>query len=284
MLLSCSGMTTSESHPEQLAKRLETDGYIVIENALSVERIRNLSAAVDGYLDAYPQELIEMTANTIEVENVLPNTDAFDGIVEDRQMLDILRHVIGTNITFEQFSFMIRNPSCEVSGYRGWHRDLTRDYSRRKEIDAISTIYYLTDVTANDTCFTIIPESHNRLIDLDPVDVGPDEGVDITGPAGTAFMFHVACVHAGRIKPNSQPRKTLHVYYSRSGIARTAEWSDIPRRLYEKVDPALPRTFYSKWNESEVFDGVGKIPQGVDRSLPTPELVKAALILGKQKA
>lgn len=277
-------MNASASHPVQLASRLEVNGYIIIENALSADRLRTLNDAVDRYLAAYPEEWIQMNECTIEIENVLPKTDEFDCVVEDRQMLDILRESIGENITFEQFSFMIRNPSPDASAYRGWHRDLTRDYSRRKEIDAISTIYYLTDVTENDTCFTIIPESHNRLIDLDPADVEPDEGVDIVAPAGTVLMFHAGCIHAGRTRPNSRQRKTLHVYYSRSGVPRTAEWSDIPERLYTKVDPALPETFYSKWNETEVFEGVGKIPEGIDRSLPMPEIVKAALIRGKQSA
>ena len=277
-------MSAAADNPVELARRLETDGYVVIENALSADELSALNAAVDRYLDAYPEEWIQMNDYTIEIENLLPRTDDFDGIVEDQQMLDILRHVIGENITFEQFSFMIRNPAPEASAFRGWHRDLTRDYNRRKEIDAISSIYYLTDVTESDTCFTIIPESHKRLIDLDPADVGPDEGVDIRGPAGTALLFHVGCVHAGKVKANSRQRRTLHVYYSRSGVPRTAEWSDIPERLYTKVDPALPETFYSKWNESEVFEGVGKIPEGLDRSVPTPELVKAALIAGKQSA
>jgi len=277
-------MNASANDPVQLARRLEVDGYIVIENALSADRLKALNAAVDRYLDAYPEEWIQMNDYTIEIENVLPRTDDFDGVLEDRQVLDILRHVIGENITFEQFSFMIRNPSPEASAFRGWHRDLTRDYNRRKEIDAISSIYYLTDVTENDTRFAIIPESHNRLIDLDPADAGPDEGVDILGPAGTAFLFHAGCVHTGRTRSNSRQRKSLHVYYSRSGAPRTAEWSDIPERLYTKVDPALPETLYAKWNENEVFEGVGKIPEGLDRSLPTPELAKAALIRGKPSA
>ena len=234
------------------------------------------------WLDANPEERIQMNDYTTEVENVLPRTDDFDCVVEDLQMLDILRHVIGENVTFEQFSFMIRDPSAEAVAYRGWHRDLTREFGRRKEIDAISSVYNLTDVTENDTCFAIIPESHNRLIDINPADVGPDEGVDITGPAGTAFLFHAGCVHAGRLRRNSGQRKTLHVYYSRSGVPRTAEWSDIPERLHAKVAPTLPETFYSKWHETEVFEGTGKIPEGLDRSLPTLELVKAALIQGKQ--
>jgi ectoine hydroxylase-related dioxygenase (phytanoyl-CoA dioxygenase family) len=276
-------MNASANDSVQLAKRLETDGYVVIENALSPGRLETLNASVDRYLDAYPEAWIQMNDHTVEIENVLPSTDEFDGVVEDRHVLDILRHVIGENITFEQFSFMVRNPSPEASAFRGWHRDLTRDYSRRKEIDAISSIYFLTDVTEDDTCFTIIPESHNRLIDLDPADVGPDEGVDIVVPAGTALVFHVGCIHAGKTRPKSRQRKTLHVYYSRSGVPRTAEWSEIPERLYAKTDPALPATLYAKWNETNVFEGVGKIPEGIDRSLPIPEIVKAALIKGKQE-
>ena len=125
------------------------------------------------WLDANPEERIQMNDYTTEVENVLPRTDDFDCVVEDLQMLDILRHVIGENVTFEQFSFMIRDPSAEAVAYRGWHRDLTREFGRRKEIDAISSVYNLTDVTENDTCFAIIPESHNRLIDINPAEVGP---------------------------------------------------------------------------------------------------------------
>ena len=87
-------------------------------------------------------------------------------------------------------------------------------------------------------------------------------------------MFHARCIHGARLKPHSRQRRTLHVYYSRSGAPRTAEWSDIPERLYKKVDDALPPQFYSKWNETAVFEGTGKIPEDIDRSMTMPEIVK----------
>ena len=52
-----------------------------------------------------------------------------------------------------------------------------REYDRRMEIDAVSIMLYLTDVTETDHCFAIVPESHNRLVDLDPLEVPADAGV-----------------------------------------------------------------------------------------------------------
>ncbi len=70
-------MNASASHPVQLASRLEVNGYIIIENALSADRLRTLNDAVDRYLAAYPEEWIQMNECTIEIENVLRKTDEF---------------------------------------------------------------------------------------------------------------------------------------------------------------------------------------------------------------
>jgi ectoine hydroxylase-related dioxygenase (phytanoyl-CoA dioxygenase family) len=182
--------------------------------------------------------------------------------------------LIGEKISFEEFSIMLRNPTDQVRDMKGWHRDLTRDYCRRKEIDAVSLVYYLTDVREGDHCFSIIPETHNRLVDLRPEEVASGMEFDVTGPAGTALIFHARCLHAGKLKPNSRQRRTLHLYYARSDQPRTSEWSDIPERLHKKVDLALPRGFYSKWNVTEVFEGTGKKPRDIDPSMSTADILR----------
>ena len=267
-------MNTFTHNRQHLAEEFGITGFLVINDALSQEQLSTLNGAVDRYLESYPEERIQLNDTTIEIENVLPRVSDFDFVIENPRTLDILRVIIGEDVTFEQFSVMIRNPTDNVKEFKGWHRDLTRDYSRRKEIDAISTIYYLSDVSEDDHCFSIIPESHNRLIDLRPEENRAEDGFDVMGPAGTAIMFHAGCIHAGKLKPNSRQRRTLHVYYSRSGVPRTAEWSDIPERLYKKVNPVLPPALYSKWNVTEVFDGTGKKPMDMDRSMSLPEMVK----------
>jgi ectoine hydroxylase-related dioxygenase (phytanoyl-CoA dioxygenase family) len=204
----------------------------------------------------------------------LPSAIDFDFAIENPVTLSVLRALIGEEITFEEFAMMLRRPTRESIDLKGWHRDLTREYRRRMEIEALAVVYYLTDVSTDEHCFSIIPETHNRLVDLRPEDVEPGMEFDVMGPAGTALIFHTRCLHAGKLKPNSRCRKTLHIYYWRAGKPRTSEWSDIPARLYEKRDLSLPPQFYSKWNVKEVFEGTGKKPRDLDPTLSSAEMIR----------
>ena len=258
----------------KLAEEFNARGFLVVRGALPKKNLHELNSVVDWYMENYHEGRIELSDSSVEFENILPKTSAFDSVIENPVVLDILRTIIGESVTFEQFSIMIRNPTSNVKEFKGWHRDLTRDYSRRKEINAISIIYYLTNVSENDHCFSIIPETHNRLINMKPEDVVPENEIEITGPAGTAVMFHAGCIHAGKLKLNSQVRRILQVYFSQIDGPRTAEWSDIPERLYLKKDPSLPENLYSKWNLTEVFDGTGKRPENIEESLSFSAIVK----------
>src|SRR5439155_19279015 len=109
--------------------------------------------------------------------------------------------------------------------------------------DAGSVMWFLTGLSANDPGFCVVPESHNRLVDLNPCDVAADTGVDLIGPPGTAVLFHARAIHSARLKQNSAQRRTLQAYYSNRLDQRTNEWTSIPPRLYQKRDPALPTHF-----------------------------------------
>ena len=73
-----------------------------------------------------------------EGTNLLPHTADFDEAIENPKTLDILRSIIGEEITFEEFAVMLRNPTANLNEVKGWHRDLIREYDRRMEIDAVS--------------------------------------------------------------------------------------------------------------------------------------------------
>jgi len=142
------------------------------------------------------------------------------------------------------------------------------------EIEYVSVVYYLTDVTENDHCLSIIPGSHYRLVDLMPSEVTPGTEFDVIGPAGTAVIFHGRSIHAGKLKPRSRQRRTLHIYYARADQPRYSEWTEIPRRLYQKTDPHLPPLLYSKWNATQVFEGVGKKPRDLPAAMPVAEMIR----------
>jgi ectoine hydroxylase-related dioxygenase (phytanoyl-CoA dioxygenase family) len=273
----------SETQLREMAGEFDRNGYLRVERALSDEQIARFNAAVDRHRLAFPDDWLELSDSFCEGTNVLPHTADFDEAIENPKTLEILRAIIGETITFEEFAIMLRNPTANLNEVKGWHRDLVREYDRRMEIDAVSIMMYLTDVTDTDHCFAIIPESHNRLVDLNPRDVPPDAGVDLIGPAGTAVIFHARAIHNARLKQNSTQRRTLQAYYSRWSDQRTNEWTEIPPRLYQKQDPSLPPHFYAKWNVKNILEGVGKRPPDLDPALPMAAVIKEVQRRGKLK-
>lgn len=265
----------------QMADEFHRLGYLRIEQALTTEQLARFNTAVDQHWRDFPDDWISLSDSFCEGTNVLPHTADFDEALENPKTLEVLRAILGEEMTFEEFAIMLRNPTANLNEVKGWHRDLIRDYHRRHEIDAVSIMFYLTEVSPTDHCFAIVPESHNRLLDLNPLDVPPGAGVDLIGPAGTAVIFHARAIHNARLKQNSTQRRTLQAYYSTLRDQRTAEWSEIPPRLYLKHDPNLPPKFYAKWNVTNILDGVGKRPADLDPSLPLSQVIKEVQRRGK---
>lgn len=277
------GQFFTETQLRQMADDFHVLGYLCISAALSPEQIARFNAAVDRHLTDFPGDWISLSDSFCEGTNVLPHTADFDEAIENPRTLEVLRAILGERITFEEFAIMLRNPVENLKEVKGWHRDLVREYERRREIDAVSIMFYLTDVSETDHCFAIVPESHQRLIDLNPVNVPPEAGIDLIGPAGTAVIFHARAIHNARLKRNSTQRRTLQAYYSSRLDQRTNEWTQIPPRLYQKQDPRLPPYFYSKWNVTSILDGVGRRPADMDPQLPLSEVIKEVQRRGKMK-
>lgn len=271
----------SDAQLESMARHFDVEGYLCVKDALTVDQILRLNQAVDRHLTARPDGWMALSDSFCEAIDVLPYTADFDEVIESPLMLEILRAILGEHLTFEEFAIMLRNPTANLNEVKGWHRDIVRDYERRKEIDAVSVMWYLTDVSPTDHCFCIVPESHNRLVDLNPCDVAADAGLDLIGPAGTAVLFHARAIHNARLKKNSTQRRTLQAYFSNRLDQRTNEWTSIPPRLYQKCDPALPPHFYAKWNLTNIQDGVGKRPADIDPGLPLTEVIKEVQRRGK---
>ena len=166
------GRFYSDPDLARMAEEFNRLGYLRIEAALTPEQVDRFDKAVDRHLEAFPEDWITLS-------------DSFsEGTISYRTPPTSTRRsrtprpsksfaILGNGITFEEFAIMLRNPTANLSEVKGWHRDLVREYDRRKEIDAVSIMMYLTDVTETDHCFAIIPESHERLIDLNPLDVPP---------------------------------------------------------------------------------------------------------------
>ena len=254
-------------------QEFEHNGFVVIPNALSPAQLVQLNAAFKRYEMDFPEEWAHFSESFINTADVLPRTSDFDEVIENPVVLPLLQRLLGEKLAFEELGLMIRNPTDNVGELKGWHRDIIRDYDRRFEINAISVVYYLTDVTERDHCFSIIPGTHDRLADMRPADVQPGMEVDAHGPAGSAFVFHARCIHAGKLRLGSTQRRSMHLYYERYGEPRTNQWTQIPPRLYLKDDPALPPYLYAKAAVRATLDGVGRKPRDVPPGMTTAQML-----------
>jgi hypothetical protein len=270
---STSAITQTADH-RALALEFHERGFLIIPNALSSTQLSLLNGVVDRDLEKHKDKWVTFDESLIETPDVISRTGEFDFTIENPLTLGIMRYFLGELITFEEFEIIIRNPTAKTQDVKAWHRDATRDYNRRMEIEYVSLVYYLTDVTERDHCLSIIPGSHYGRVDLNPMEVTPGSEFDVIGPAGTAVIFHGRCIHSGKLKPHSRQRRTLHVYYARSDQHRYSEWTEIPERLYNKTDDLLPPLLYSKWNPAAVFEGVGKKPRDLPSSMSTAEMIR----------
>ena len=257
-----------------LVQEFHERGFLIVPNALSAEQLSILNCGIDQDLNQHDDCWVKFDESLTETPDILSRTKEFDFAIENPRTLAIFRNLIGELITFEEFEILIRNPTVKTQDIKAWHRDATRDFNRRMEIEYISLVYYLTDVTENDHCLSVIPGSHYRLVDLKPAEVMSGTEFDVIGPAGTAVIFHGRCIHSGKLKPASRQRRTVHIYFARADQPRYSEWTEIPQRLYQKTDPSLPPLLYSKWNATQVFEGVGKKPRDLPPSMPVADMIR----------
>ena len=266
------------------AQEFEHSGFVVIPGALTPSQLVQLNAAFDRYYTGFPEEWAHFSESFINTADVLPRTSDFDEVIENPVVLPLMQKLLGDKVAFEELGLMIRNPTDNTGELKGWHRDIIRDYERRFEINAISVVYYLTDVTERDHCFSIIPGTHGRLVDMRPSDVTEGMEVDAHGPAGSAYVFHARCIHAGKLRLGSTQRRTLHLYYERYGEPRTNQWTQIPPRLYLKDDPSLPPYLYAKAAVRATLDGVGRKPRDVPADMTTAQMLLHVQRRANQKA
>jgi len=263
----------SDDEDRRIVAEFDERGFVVMPDALSPGEVRAMNAAFDGYIADYPEEWAHFSPSFIQTVDVLPRTDAFDGAIENPRVLRTVAKLLRDEIAFEELSLMIRNPTETTGELKGWHRDIIRSFERRHEINAISVVYYLTDVTERDHCFSIVPGTHGGRVDMRPEEVVPGMEFDALGPAGSAFIFHARCIHAGKLKLGSASRRTMHLYYGPADAPRTSEWTSIPARLAEKRDPALPPRLYAKAGRTEIVDGTGFKPRDVDPGMSTADML-----------
>ena len=189
------------SEVETLVSELETNGIVVLPNLLSSEQLLSMQRAFEA-------RLRRMGWNNFDGYH---KTERFRHMIEDVLLLDqgfldlalhplvkqILNRYLGADYELTEAKGWKSLPTRR--DFHGWHGDTWYDQAAAKEIHReIKLGVYLTDVRSG--AFNFIKGSHRRqhprdLKKKEVKELDLSQLIELTGPAGTAFLFDTSAIH-----------------------------------------------------------------------------------------
>jgi hypothetical protein len=189
------------SEVDALAAELETNGIVVMPNLLGSEQLR-------GIQQAFEVRLRRMRWNNFDGYH---QTERFRLMIEDVLLLDqgfldlalhplvkqILNRYLGNVYELTEAKGWKSLPTRR--DFHGWHADTWYEQAAATEIHReIKLGIYLTDVRSG--AFNFVRGSHRKrhprdLKKQEVKDLNMSQIIELTGPAGTAFMFDTSAIH-----------------------------------------------------------------------------------------
>jgi len=201
-----------------LVSELEANGIVVLPNLLSAGRLRDMQKA-------FAVKLRRMRWNNIDgyhrteiyrhmVEDVLLLDQGFVDLALHPLVKDILNTYLGTNYELTEAKGWKSLPTTR--DFHGWHADAWYDQTSTSEIyREVKLGFYLTDVRTG--AFNYIKGSHRqqhpRILKKQEVnDLPVSRLVELTGAAGTAFLFDSSGIHRQGM-PILESRQAIFLVY-----------------------------------------------------------------------
>ena len=206
------------SKVDALVSELEANGIVELPNLLSAEQLRAMQKA-------FAVKLRRMRWNHIDgyhktetyrhmVEDVLLLDQGFVDLALHPLVKDILNAYMGTNYELTEAKGWKSLPTTR--DFHGWHSDAWYDQTLASEIyREVKLAFYLTDVRTG--AFNYIKGSHRQhhpyiLKKQEVKDLPISRLVELTGPAGTAFLFDSSGIHRQGM-PILEPRQAIFLNY-----------------------------------------------------------------------
>src|SRR6267378_4729086 len=202
----------------RLAAELETNGIIVLPSIVSTEELRGMQAAFESRLrrvrwnnfDGYQRtELYRQM-----VEDVLLLDQGFVDLALHPLVKGILTRYLGTEYELAEAKGWKSLPT--KYDFHGWHGDTWYDQASEQTIHReVKLGMYLTDVKSG--AFKFLKGSHRKQ---HPRNLNKAEAralpfadlIEISGAAGTVFMFDTSAIHRQSI-PILEPRQAVFFGY-----------------------------------------------------------------------
>lgn len=203
---------------DAFASELDTNGIVILPNLVSAEQLRDLQRAFESRLRRMRWNNFEGFQKTERhrhmVEDVLLLDQGFVDLALHPFVTQILNTYLGTNYELTEAKGWKSLPTKR--DFHGWHGDSWYDQTIETKIHReIKLAMYLTDVHSG--AFNFIKGSHGkqhpRHVKNHDVEHFPGtQFSELTGPAGTAFLFDTSGIHRQGV-PMLEPRQAIFYNY-----------------------------------------------------------------------
>lgn len=206
------------SEVDALSSELETNGIVVLPNLLNSEQLGGMQKAFEARLRRMRWNNFDGYQKTERfrhmIEDVLLLDQGFLDLALHPQVKQILNRYLGPDYELTEAKGWKSLPTKR--DFHGWHGDTWYDQAAATEIHReIKLGVYLTDVRSG--AFNFIKGSHRKqhprdLKKQEVKELNLSQLIELTGPAGTAFMFDTSAIHRQGL-PLLEPRQAVFFGY-----------------------------------------------------------------------
>jgi ectoine hydroxylase-related dioxygenase (phytanoyl-CoA dioxygenase family) len=198
----------------------EANGFLVIPNALSSAELEVVRAAADRAEETWRSDPTRLGARS-EVLNQVQAPIEYDpallNLLWHPSTFPLVREIVGDDVQMIDNDLFITPPRTPRT-HAGWHHDVgMRGVYHPRSTMMVKVFFLLTDVKARSGGTAMIPGSHRFEQDFkfpsveDPLDM--PGAVQMTGDAGTAYLFNGRVYHCATNNESDVSRKVLIYNY-----------------------------------------------------------------------
>ena len=203
---------------DALAAELDSNGIVVLPSLLKAEQLQDMQLAFESRLRRMRWNNIEGYQQTERhrhmVEDVLLLEQGFVDLAVHPLVKQILTRYLGTDYELTEAKGWKSLPTKR--DFHGWHGDAWYDQTNETKIHReVKLAMYLTDVRSG--AFNFIQGTHRQqhprpVKNYEVQDFAANLFVELTGRAGTAFLFDTSGIHRQGV-PMLEPRQAIFYNY-----------------------------------------------------------------------
>ena len=211
-------------------RRLDQDGYLVLENFMSQELLDEIRRRIEEIFieegDRAGSEF-KQEPQTRRLANLVNRGEIFQHVIAMPRILECIAHVLGPEFKLSSLNARSANPHSD------WVQPLHCDAGAIP--DALgywvcNSVWLLDDFTTENGAIRMVPGSHRwgklpQEVLADPVAPHPDQ-VLLTGNAGDVVIMNTHMWHGATANRTAAPRRAMHSFYCR--------W-DKPQQQHQKL-------------------------------------------------